>query len=206
MGQEAWEGAGGRGGEQCLQGPVTSSGPEEDRNQDPDQRQQQQDPQKDACDANDQALHLALRPGLGAGGLRGRLQDRLCRAGGQGSELGTQRSAPPSPRPTHTVSKPALGQGFQAQGHPQRPPCQPPSSRTVDLGAASSRGGRGWGSPQSWEWDAGLARSLATPIPPCPGGSHPSPGACPALGSPAPTPVTTSSALWLSLICVRGGR
>lgn len=82
LGQEAREGAGGRGGEQCLWGPVTSSGPEEDRGQDPDQWRQQQDPQKDACDADDQALHLALRPGLGAGGLRWRLQDRLCRAGG----------------------------------------------------------------------------------------------------------------------------
>lgn len=138
-------GAGGEGGGrgQSRRGLITSSSPEEDRSQDPDQQQQQQDPQKDASDADDQALHLAFRLGLGAGGLRGRLQDPLCRR--TGVRAGTQRPAPPSPTPPHAVSKPAPGQGFRAQGHPQRPCRQPPFSRTVGLGVLTAVEGKGGG-------------------------------------------------------------
>lgn len=81
--------------------------------------------------------------GWGLGGSVG--GSRTPSAGGQGSEPGTQRPAPPSPTPPHAVSKPAPGQGFRAQGHPQRPCRQPPFSRTVGLGVLTAVEGKGGG-------------------------------------------------------------
>lgn len=133
-------------------------------------------PQNEACDADDQALHLALRPGWGLGQFRA-LQDPL-QGRGQGQEPGPSAGSSKSQALTRGLQAcPGQGLPLKHKVTPEAPLPALPQGQWA--WGASSRGGRG-GTGVTAVLGVGRcpAQSLAALRPPCPGGSHPALRTC----------------------------